>query len=60
MPGQFRNQPLGDAGFLGRLALDREVTAERGLGRGVERAIDLAGQASEPDQLGLRRAEQLR
>src|SRR6266566_1251979 len=58
--GQFGDQGFRHAGILRRLTLDRQVTAERALGRRVERAIDLARHASEPDQLGLGGADQPR
>ena len=59
MLGKFRDQLRRHADIVRRQTFDRHVPAERRVGRRVQRSVDLAAEASEPDQLGLRRAHQL-
>ena len=47
------------ADIVGRQTFDRHIAAERRAGRRVQRSVDLAAEAPEPDQFGLRRANQL-
>src|SRR5262245_31433158 len=60
MLGELSDQRLGHPQVFSRLACDLHVTAECGGSWRIERAVDLAGQAAEPDQFGLCRADQLR
>ena len=59
MLGKFRDQLRRHADIAGRLTADRHIPPKRCAGRRVQRAVDLAAEASEPDQFGLRRANQL-
>ena len=57
--GQLGDQRLGHARIAGRLALDRQIAAQRARGRRAELAVGRCGQASEPDQFVLGGANQL-
>src|SRR5262245_24807730 len=60
MLGELSDQRFGHPHVFSRLTCDLHVTAECGGSWRIERAVGLAGQAAEPDQFGLRRADQLR
>jgi hypothetical protein len=58
MLGKFRNEFRRHADIAGRLTSDRHIPPQRRAGRRVQGAVNLAAEASQPDQLGLRRANQ--